>query len=78
MDFALVIPFREDGSVQLIRQYKHGPRCQVLGFPTGHVDPGDLDEFAYETLMPDEIDATMRRGEFGNCVETGEFSGLLF
>ena len=121
MDFALVIPFLEDGSVQLIRQYKHGPRREVLGFPAGHVDPGedaepaarrelmeetglepgemihlgsyvdhgnqrvctghyfaargcrpiaapdpgDLEEFTYETLMPDEIDAAMRRGDFG-------------
>ncbi len=41
MDFALVIPFLEDGRVEMIRQYKHGPAREVLGFPAGHVDPGE-------------------------------------
>lgn len=40
-DFALVIPFLENGKVQLIRQYKHGPGREVLGFPAGYVDPGE-------------------------------------
>lgn len=31
MDFALVIPFLEDGSVQLIRQYKHGATPRGTG-----------------------------------------------
>ena len=100
---------------------QHGPRREVLGFPAGHLDPGeeaepaarrelmeetglapdrlihlgsyvdhgnqrvctghyfaardcrriaapdpgDLEEFAYETLGPEEIDAAIRRGEFG-------------
>lgn len=41
MDFALVIPFLADGRVEMIRQYKHGPAREVLGFPAGHVDPGE-------------------------------------
>lgn len=121
MDFALVIPFLEDGRVEVIRQYKHGPRREVLGFPAGHVDPGeepgpaatrelleetglapaqmrhlgsyvdhgnarvcqghyyvaqgcrraarpdpgDLEDFAYETLTPQEIDAAIKAGDFG-------------
>lgn len=121
MDFALTIPFLEDGRVRLIRQYKHGPRREVLAFPAGHVDPGeapmpaaerelkeetglepdrltylgsyvdngnqrvctghfyvahgcrqisepdpgDLEDFAYETLTEAEVDAAMRDGAFG-------------
>ncbi|MBE1291324.1 MAG: NUDIX domain-containing protein [Rhodobacteraceae bacterium] len=120
-DFALVIPFLRDGRIQLIRQYKHGPRREVLSFPAGHVDPGedpattarrelmeetglapahleplgslvdhgnqrvcvghfyvahdcdrlrapdpgDLEDFAYEALTPEEVDEEMRTGAFG-------------
>lgn len=41
MDFALVIPFLTDGRVRMIRQYKHGPRREVLGFPAGHLEAGE-------------------------------------
>ncbi|SMP05950.1 NUDIX hydrolase [Shimia sagamensis] len=121
MDFAVVIPFLEDGRVEMIRQYKHGPAREVLGFPAGHVDPGenpetaarrelleetglkadslvqlgsfvdhgnqrvcqghyfvaplchrvtepnpgDLEEFAYEALLPSQIEAAILSGEVG-------------
>ncbi|MDO6732128.1 NUDIX hydrolase [Marinovum sp. 2_MG-2023] len=121
MDFAMVIPFLEDGRVLLVEQYKHGPRKSILTFPAGHVDPGetgepaakrelmeetgleagelislgarvdnsnqrvctghffaalncrqvaapapgDLEDFAYITLSPAEIDDAMRDGRFG-------------
>lgn len=121
MDFALVIPFQTGGTVLMIRQYKHGPRREVLGFPAGHVDPGedpmpaaqrelleetglapgrlthlgslvdhgnqrvccghyfvaqnceqitapdpgDLEDFAYETLTPAEVDRAILNGEVG-------------
>lgn len=121
MDFALVIPFLEDGRVEMIRQYKHGPAREVLGFPAGHVDPGedpttaarrelleetglqadvlthlgsfvdhgnqrvcqghyfvapschrvaepdpgDLEDFAYKTLSPSQIDSAILSGDVG-------------
>lgn len=121
MDFAMVIPFLDDGRVLVIEQYKHGPRREILSFPAGHVDPGeaaevaahrelmeetgleagalislgsrvdnsnqrvcsghffaardcrqvaapdpgDLEDFRYVTLSPDEIDTAMRDGRFG-------------
>jgi len=118
--FALIIPFLDNGKVLVIRQYKHGPGAEMLGFPAGYVDPGeaaavaarrelleetglevgrlhpmggyvdngnqggstghyfaalacqrvadpapgDLEDFAYEELTPDEITAAMKAGEF--------------
>lgn len=121
MDFAMIIPFLEDGRVRIIEQYKHGARATILSFPAGHVDPGeapetaakrelleetglqpermvslgarvahsnqrvctgsfyaalgcktiaepnpgDLEDFTYVSLTPDEIDAAMIDGRFG-------------
>lgn len=39
--FATVVPVMEDGRVQVIRSYKHGPGRVVLGFPAGFVDDGE-------------------------------------
>lgn len=40
-DFAVVIPFLKDGTVEMIRQYKHGAGCETLSFPAGYVDAGE-------------------------------------
>lgn len=118
--FALVIPFLENGNVLVIRQYKHGPGAEMLGFPAGYIDPGeppeqaatrelmeetglqtgplipmggyvdngnqggstghyfaalncrkvappapgDLEDFSYEELSPDQIEAAIKNGGF--------------
>ena len=118
--FALVIPFLDNGNVLVIRQYKHGPKSEMLGFPAGYIDPdeqpavaaerelmeetglrvgelismggyvdngnqggstghyfaamncaricdpapGDLEEFSYQELSPEDITAAMKTGEF--------------
>ena len=118
--FSLVVPFLKNGNVLVIRQYKHGPKAEMLGFPAGYIDPdepaaeaakrelmeetglafgklipmggfvdngnqggstghyfaaldcervaapapGDLEEFSYEELSPEQIDAAMKSGEF--------------
>lgn len=40
-DFALVFAEMADGTVPLLRQYKHGPRRVCLTFPGGAIDPGE-------------------------------------
>lgn len=54
MDFAMVIPFLEDGTVLLVEQYKHGARRSVLTFPAGHVDPGEAAEPAARRELMEE------------------------
>ncbi len=54
MDFAVVIPFLNDGRVEMIRQYKHGPAREVLGFPAGHVDSGEDPEAAARRELLEE------------------------
>ena len=39
--FALIVPMMGDGRFCLLRQYKHGPRRECLGFPAGHIDDGE-------------------------------------
>lgn len=39
--FATIVPVLEDGRVQVLRHYKHGPGRVVLGLPAGFVDPGE-------------------------------------
>lgn len=38
---AAVIPFREDGSILLIRQYRHAAGGFILEIPAGKLDPGE-------------------------------------
>lgn len=61
MDFALVVPFLEDGTLHMIRQYKHGPRAEVLGFPAGHLDPGESPETAARRELLEETGLAPRR-----------------
>ncbi|MEM1275557.1 MAG: NUDIX hydrolase [Pseudomonadota bacterium] len=118
--FAMTVPILENGKVQLIRQYKHGPRRVSLCFPGGFLDegeapidcarrelleetglqageliplgsfvdngsqrgsisnyflapgctqlrppaPGDLEEFEYVEMRPDEVDRELATGGF--------------
>lgn len=54
VEFAMVIPVLETGRVLVIRQYKHGPRREILGFPAGLIDPGEPPETAARRELLEE------------------------
>ncbi|SPF81789.1 NUDIX hydrolase [Pseudoprimorskyibacter insulae] len=54
VEFAMVIPFLENGKVLVIRQYKHGPRKEIYGFPAGLLDPGEAPDIAARRELLEE------------------------
>ncbi len=40
-DFVCIYPVTENGSGQVINQYKHGPQRVSLTFPGGHIEDGE-------------------------------------
>ncbi|MBO9408217.1 NUDIX hydrolase [Shimia sp. R9_1] len=52
--FALVVPVMKDGSVMMLRQYKHGPRKVSVTFPAGFIDPGEVPEVAAQRELMEE------------------------
>src|SRR4051812_3808736 len=40
-DYVLIFPEMEDGSIRMLRQYRHGLRRVCLGFPGGAIEPGE-------------------------------------
>lgn len=40
-DYALIFPVMEDGRILVLRGYRHGVRGICLGFPGGHMAPGE-------------------------------------
>jgi ADP-ribose diphosphatase len=53
-DYALVYPVTEEGSVLVLRQYKHGIRRVCLTFPGGYVAPGEDPEAAAHRELLEE------------------------
>jgi len=39
--FACIFAETLEGQIIVYRQYRHGPRCVGLGFPGGHLEPGE-------------------------------------
>lgn len=71
-EFALVIPFLDNGKVQLIRQYKHGAGREVLGFPAGFIDPGETAETAARRELLEETGLQADRlRSLGSFVDNG-------
>jgi ADP-ribose pyrophosphatase len=54
-DYALVYVEMEDGSVPMLRQYKHGPRRVCLTFPGGAIEPGELPMAAARRELMEEL-----------------------
>ena len=74
--FVLVVPVLEDGRFQLIEQYKHGPRREVLGFPAGYIDPGEPPEQAARRELLEETGLKPARlVPLGSYVDNGNQKG---
>lgn len=54
-DYALVYAEMEDGTVAMLRQYKHGARRVCLTFPGGTVEPGELPIAAAKRELMEEL-----------------------
>uniref|UniRef100_A0A7S0FFF9 Nudix hydrolase domain-containing protein n=1 Tax=Pyrodinium bahamense TaxID=73915 RepID=A0A7S0FFF9_9DINO len=52
--FAMVVAVRKDGSVVLVRQFRHPFRAMALSFPAGRVDPGEAPEEAARRELREE------------------------
>lgn len=62
-DFATIVARDEAGAFLCLRQYRHGPRAEVLTLPGGGVDPGETPLEAAERELLEEtghVGATWR------------------
>ena len=74
--FALCVPILETGKVQVIRQYKHGPRKVCLGFPAGFLDQGEDPAACAERELLEETGlAPARLTGLGQFVDNGNQRG---
>src|SRR3954463_13004115 len=54
-DYVLIFPEVEDGTVRMLRQYKHGLRRVCLSFPGGAVDAGEAPLDAARRELHEEL-----------------------
>lgn len=54
-DYALVFAEMRDGTVPLLRQYKHGPRRECLTFPGGTIEEGETPLAAARRELLEEL-----------------------
>ena len=54
-DYVLVYAEMTDGTIPMIRQYKHGPRRVCLTFPGGAIEPGESPQQAAERELLEEV-----------------------
>ena len=54
-DYTLIFAELTDGTVPLLRQYKHGLRRVCLGFPGGAIEPGELPLAAAQRELREEL-----------------------
>jgi ADP-ribose pyrophosphatase len=63
-----IVPLRDDGTVVLVRQYRHPTGDWLLEIPAGSVDPGETPEACAQRELAEEIgcraDDTIRLGGF--------------
>ncbi|WP_448549585.1 ADP compounds hydrolase NudE [Thalassotalea fusca] len=51
----MVVPFIDEATVVLVREYCAGSHCYELGFPKGLIDPGETPEQAANRELKEEI-----------------------
>ena len=70
--FAVVVPVMEDGSILVLRQYKHGPRRVSITFPAGYLDPGEeAGQAAQRELMEETGCVADQWQSLGRFVDNG-------
>lgn len=55
MEFAVVVPVLEDGSIIVTRQYHHGPGKVCISFPGGHIDQDEAPDEAVLRELKEEV-----------------------
>ena len=74
--FATIVPVLEDGRVQVMRNYKHGPRRVVLSVPAGFIEPGeDPLEGARRELLEETGLVSENWTSLGSYVDNGNREG---
>ena len=72
MEFAVVVPVLEDGSIVVTRQYRHGPGRTCISFPGGHVDQGETPDQAVLRELKEEAGLEARElVPLGQFVDNG-------
>jgi len=54
-DYVLIFPEMEDGSIRMLRQYRHGLRRVCLGFPGGAIESGETPLDAARRELREEL-----------------------
>ena len=50
-----VVALFDDGTLALVEQYRHPPRCKVLEIPAGKIEPGEMPETTARRELEEEI-----------------------
>ncbi len=60
---AAIVAYYEDGTVALVRQYRHPARAYVLELPAGKIEDGERPEVCAARELEEELGVTARRLE---------------
>ncbi|HEY8563070.1 MAG TPA: NUDIX hydrolase [Pyrinomonadaceae bacterium] len=61
---AVIIPVFEDGTIALVKQYRHAAREYLLEIPAGTLSPGEAPETGAARELEEEIGVTAKNIEF--------------
>lgn len=53
-EFVVIVPFVSENEVILVRQYKHGAKKVLLGFPSGFIHKGETPEYCAKRELLEE------------------------
>ncbi len=60
---AAVVPLHDDGSVTLIRQYRHAAGGRILEVPAGTLEPGEVPDLCARRELAEEVGLSCQRLE---------------